>query len=130
MSGVTAIQHLVKSHLFIGTNLFHVELCPKSSGIQNRVRLKRNIQLSVPKGKNCSISGFDQQLACPVPTAGVDLVPLVEGGRGRSKHDKVLLLQTKTTHSCRGVKAACSGEDLPGDSVGGPPVLELPDMRG
>ena len=44
---------------------------PKSSGIQNRVRLKNNIQLSIPKGKwgrvECSISlGLARQLAPPV----------------------------------------------------------------
>ena len=38
------------------------------------------------KEKNCSISNFPQQLACPVPAAAVHLAPLVEGGRGRCKH--------------------------------------------
>ena len=38
-----------------------------------------------------------QQLACPVAAAGVDLVPLVEGGGGRLEHDEELFLQAQAT---------------------------------
>ena len=48
---ITFIQHLVKSHLFIATNLFHVDLCPKSSGIQNRVRLNETFSFPYQKEK-------------------------------------------------------------------------------
>ena len=106
-----------------------MEFLPKSSGIQNRVRLKTISSFPYQKEKNCSIlSGLPQQLAHPVSAAGVDLAPHVEGGHGRVEHDQVFFFEAKAAHSRRGVKAACSGQDLPGDGEGGPSVLELPDM--
>ena len=63
---------------------------------KNRVRLKtKAFHFPYQKEKNWSISSdLAQQLAHPVPAAGVDLAPLVEGGRDWCKHDQVLLFQT------------------------------------
>ena len=63
-----------------------------------------------------------------MPTAAVDLGPLVQGGCGRGKHYQILFFQAQAAHSGCGVEGAGSREDLPGDGVGGPSVLELPDV--
>ena len=60
--------------------------------------------------------------------ARVDLIPQVEGGGGRLEHDPPLLLQAEATHPRGGVETACPGQDLPGDGVRGPLVLQLPDV--
>ena len=60
--------------------------------------------------------------------AAEDLGPLVEAGGGGGEHDEVLLLEAQPAHPRRGVEAACSREDLPGDGVGEALVLQLPDM--
>ena len=64
-----------------------------------------------------------------MPAGAVDLGPHVEGGRCRCKHDQKLLFQTKSAHAGGGVEAARPGKDLPGDSVGGALVDQLPHMR-
>ena len=57
--------------------------------------------------KNSSILlNFSQQLARPVPAAGVDLRPLVEGGCLRGKHDQVFLIEAQPAHTRGGVVAA------------------------
>ena len=47
----------------------------------------------------------------------------VEGGG-----DQIFLFEEQPAHARRGVVAAGPREDLPGDGVGGPSVLELPDV--
>ena len=61
-------------------------------------------------------------------TAGVDLVSLVERGSGRLEHDQELLLEAKTTQARGWVEAAGPAQYLPGDSEGGPLVLQLPHV--
>ena len=79
---------------------------------KNRVSLRQkhsNFRTKKEKEerKNSSIlSNFSQQLARPVPAAGVDLRPLVEGGRSWSKHDQVFLLQAQPAHTRGGDVAA------------------------
>ena len=63
-----------------------------------------------------------------MPAATEDLGPLVEAGGGGGEHDEELLLQAQATHAVRGVVAARSRQDLPGDVVGEALVLQLPDM--
>ena len=53
--------------------------------------------------------------------ARVDLIPQVERGGGRLEHDPPLLLQAEAAHTRGGVETACPGQNLPGDSVRGPP---------
>ena len=60
--------------------------------------------------------------------ARVDLIPQVEGGGGRLEHDPPLLLEAEAAHTRGGVETACPGQDLPGDGVRGPLVLQLPDV--
>ena len=60
--------------------------------------------------------------------ARVDLIPQVEGGGGRLEHDPPLLLQAEAAHTRGGVETACPGQNLPGDGVRGPLVLQLPDV--
>ena len=43
-------------------------------------------------------SGLVEQLAGPVPTGVVDLVPLVQGRCCRSEHDEKLLLEAQAAH--------------------------------
>ena len=77
-----------------------------------------------------SDSGLVQQLPLSVTAAAEDLAPQVEGGGGGGEHDEKLLLQTEAAHSRGRVVAARPGEDLPGDGVGGAPVLQLVDVGG
>ena len=62
--------------------------------------------------------------------AGIDLVPLVEGGGGRLEHDVELLFEAQATEPWRRVEAAGSGQYLPGDGEGRPLVLQLPHVVG
>ena len=62
--------------------------------------------------------------------AAEDLAPQVEGGGGGGEHDEKLLFQTEPAHARGWVVAACPGEDVPGDGVGGASVLQLVDMGG
>ena len=75
-------------------------------------------------------SFFVQHLALPVPAAAEDLGPAFEAGGGGGEHDQELFLQAQATHASRGVEAACSRQNLPGDGVGEALVLQLPDMGG
>ena len=59
-------------------------------------------------------------------SAGIDLVPLVERGGGWLEHDQEFL--SKSTQPRGWVEAAGPGQYLPGDSEGGPLVLELPHV--
>ena len=60
--------------------------------------------------------------------AGIDLVPLVERGSGWLEHDQKLLLEAKSTQARGWVEAAGPAQYLPGDSEGGPLVLQLPHV--
>ena len=60
--------------------------------------------------------------------AGIDLVPLVERGGGWLKHDQEFFFEAKSTQSRGWVEAAGSAQYLPGDSEGGPLVLQFPHM--
>ena len=62
-------------------------------------------------------SGLVKQLAGPVPTGVVDLVPLVQGRCCRSEHDEKLLLKAQAAHPRGWVVAACPCQYLPGDGV-------------
>ena len=73
-------------------------------------------------------SGLVKQLAGPVPTGVVDLVPLVQGRCCRSEHDEKILLKAQAAHPRGWVVAACPCQYLPGDGVRVALVFQLPHM--